>query len=121
MINNRKAVIFGISSHKLKRSEKVFLKQVKPWGIILFSRNIKNLEQTKKLVKDIKRIFKDYKFPILIDVEGGKVSRLNKIIDLSEFSQSHFEKLYPFELVQELKVSTGVQYSADQIRKKLRK
>ena len=39
-------------------------------------------------------IFKDYKFPILIDVEGGKVSRLNKIIDLSEFSQSHFEKLY---------------------------
>ena len=66
MINNRKAVIFGISSHKLKRSEKVFLKHVKPWGIILFSRNIKNLEQTKKLVKDIKRIFKDYKFPILI-------------------------------------------------------
>ena len=94
MINNRKAVIFGISSHKLKKREKAFFKHVKPWGIILFSRNIKNLDQTTKLVKDIKKIFRDYKFPILIDVEGGKVSRLNKIIDLSEFSQSHFEKLY---------------------------
>ena len=94
MINNRKAVIFGISSHKLKKNERVFLKKIKPWGIILFSRNIENLLQLKTLVKDIKKIFKDDKYPILIDVEGGNVSRLNKIIDLSSFSQSYFEKLY---------------------------
>ena len=94
MINNRKAVIFGISSYKLKKNERVFLKQIKPWGIILFSRNIENLLQLKTLVKDIKKIFNDDNYPILIDVEGGKVSRLNKIIDLSSFSQSYFEKLY---------------------------
>ena len=30
----------------------------------------------------------------MIDQEGGKVSRLNKIIDLSLFSQNFFGKLY---------------------------
>ena len=74
MIKNRKAIIFGISSYKLKNSEKIFFKKTKPWGLILFSRNIKNLEQLKNLVKDIKKNFNDDKFPILIDAEGGKVS-----------------------------------------------
>jgi len=94
MINDRKAVIFGISSYKLKKSEIIFLKKTKPWGIILFSRNIKNLDQLKILVKNIKKIFKDNNFPILIDAEGGKVSRLNNIIDFSTFSQNYFGKLY---------------------------
>jgi len=94
MIKNRKAAIFGISSFKLKKNEKVFLKKTNPWGIILFSRNIKNLEQLRILVKDIKRIFNDDNYPILIDVEGGRVNRLNKIIDLSIFSQKFFSKIY---------------------------
>jgi len=94
MIRNRKAIIFGISSYKIKKSEKIFLKKSKPWGIILFSRNIKNLEQLRKLVNDIKKIFSDSNYPILIDVEGGKVSRLNKIIDLSSLSQNYFGKIY---------------------------
>ena len=91
---NRKAVIFGISSYRLKNSEKIFFKKAKPWGIILFSRNIKSLVQLRTLVKDIKKIFKDDKFPILIDAEGGKISRLKRIIDLSVFSQTYFAKLY---------------------------
>ena len=91
---NRKAVIFGIKKHKLNKKEKIFLKNNKPWGIILFSRNIKNLDQLKKLVADIKKLFNDNKYPIMIDVEGGKVSRLNKILDLSIFSQSYFGKIY---------------------------
>jgi len=94
MKTNRKAIIFGISSYRLKNTERKFLKKIKPWGIILFSRNIKNLDQLKQLVKDIKKIFRDDKFPILIDVEGGKVSRFKKIIDLSTFSQAYFAKLY---------------------------
>ena len=94
MISNRKAVIFGISSYKLRNKEKKLFKKTKPWGVILFSRNIKNLEQLKKLVNDIKKIFNDNNFPILIDSEGGSVSRLNKIIDLSIFTQSYFGKIY---------------------------
>ena len=91
---NRKAIIFGIKSYKLTNKEKNLIKKEKPWGIILFSRNIKNIIQLKKLISDIKSIFKDDKYPILIDQEGGKVSRINNIIDLKFFSQEFFFNLY---------------------------
>ena len=90
----RKAIIFGIKGTKLTVEEKYLLKTEKPWGIILFSRNIKNLFQLKFLVNDIRKSIKDKNYPILIDQEGGRVSRLNKIIDLSLFSQGYFGKLY---------------------------
>ena len=91
---NRKAIIFGIKGYQLTNKEKNLFKKTKPWGIILFSRNIKNILQLKILIDDIKKILNDKKYPILIDQEGGKVSRLNKIIDLSYFSQDFFGKLY---------------------------
>ena len=47
-----------------------------------------NIENAKSVT------VKDNKYPILIDQEGGKISRLNKIIDLSLFSQDYFAKLY---------------------------
>ena len=91
---SRKAMILGIKGTKLTTEERYLLKTEKPWGIILFSRNIKNLLQLKFLIKDIRESIKDKSYPILIDQEGGKVSRLNKIIDLSIFSQNYFGKLY---------------------------
>tara|TARA_Y100000590_G_C15739875_1_gene1019870 strand:- start:1302 stop:2249 length:948 start_codon:yes stop_codon:yes gene_type:complete len=91
---NRKAIIFGIKGYKLSKKEKFFLRKIKPWGIILFSRNIKNLLQLKNLTDDIKSAINDTKYPILIDMEGGKVSRLNKIVDFSSLPQSYFAKLY---------------------------
>ena len=91
---NRKAIIFGIRGTKLNTDEKHLLKMEKPWGIILFSRNIKDLFQLKFLIEDIKNCIKDKNYPILIDQEGGIVSRLNKIVDLTLFSQDYFGKLY---------------------------
>ena len=41
-----------------------------------------------------KKIFKDKNYPILIDEEGGNVSRLNKIIDTSIFSAKSFGDLF---------------------------
>ena len=67
---NRKAVIFGIKGYGLTNKEKKFLKKVKPWGIILFSRNIKNITQLKILIDEIKKNLHDKKYPILIDQEG---------------------------------------------------
>ena len=49
MINNRRALIVGIRSLKLNSNERIFLKKYKPWGVILFSRNIKSIKQTKNL------------------------------------------------------------------------
>jgi len=94
MIKNRKAFIVGIKSFKLSVKEKFFFKKYKPWGVILFSRNIKSIKQTKALTDNIKKIFKDKKYPILIDQEGGRVNRLNKIITFDNLTSEYFGNLF---------------------------
>ena len=94
MISNRKAFIVGLKSYKLSNNEKIFLKKHKPWGVILFSRNIKSINQTKTLTNNIKKIFKDKNYPILIDQEGGRVNRLNKIISFDNLTSEYFGGLY---------------------------
>ena len=94
---NRRAIIVGIQGIKLTPGERYLLKNKKPWGIILFSRNIQNLVQLKFLINDIKKTIQDNNYPILIDQEGGRVSRLDKIIDMSLFSQNYFGKLYKYD------------------------
>ena len=94
MTIDTKAVIFGIKTYSLTKKERIFFKKTKPWGIILFSRNIKNIVQLKYLIDDIKKIFNDVNFPILVDQEGGRVSRINRIIDLNFFSQHFFGQLF---------------------------
>jgi len=88
------AIIFGIDSFKLNLNEITFFKKYKPWGIILFSRNIKNLEQVKNLTTSIKDLFKDKNFPILIDQEGGMVNRFKNIINLENFNAKYFGDIY---------------------------
>ena len=94
MMKNRRSFIIGLKSVSLSKKEKFFLLKYKPWGVILFSRNIKNMSQTRKLTNSIRSIFKDKKYPILIDEEGGRVSRLKKIVDNTPFSGNFFGKLY---------------------------
>ena len=58
-MNNRRSFIVGIKSIKLSKKEEHFLKKYKPWGVILFSRNIKDIKQTFKLTSSIRKVFKD--------------------------------------------------------------
>ena len=94
MIKSRRAFITGIKSLKLNSSEIKFLKRYRPWGIILFSRNIKDIPQTKKLTDHIRKIFRDKNYPILIDQEGGRVNRLNNIISFNTLTSEYFGDLY---------------------------
>ena len=89
-MNNRRSFIVGIRSIKLSLREKFFLKKYKPWGVILFSRNIRTIDQTIKLTKSIRKIFNDPKYPILIDQEGGRVNRLRNIISFDFFTSEFF-------------------------------
>jgi beta-N-acetylhexosaminidase len=91
---NRRAFIIGIKSSKLSPKEILFLKKYKPWGIILFSRNIISIKQCTDLTKNIRSIFKDKNYPILVDQEGGRVNRLQNILDLSMFNAKFFGNLY---------------------------
>ena len=93
-MNNRRSFIVGIKSVKLSSKEKFFLKKYKPWGIILFSRNIENVRQTFQLTNEIKKIFKDKNYPILIDQEGGRVNRLANIISFDNLTAEFFGKKF---------------------------
>ena len=93
-MNNRRAFIVGLKSTEISSQEQLFLKKYKPWGIILFTRNIKNLNQTKKLTSKIRNIFNDKKYPIMIDQEGGRVSRLENIISFKNLTSDFFGKKY---------------------------
>ncbi len=91
---NRRSFIIGIKGTKLNNKEIFFLKKYKPWGVILFSRNLKNIKQIKKLTLSIRKIFKDKKYPIMIDQEGGKVNRLKNFILLDNLTSKYFGSIY---------------------------
>ena len=92
----KKAIIISIKGTTLTKKEKLLLSEERPWGLILFKRNIKSILQIRNLIKDIKKLVKDLKFPILIDEEGSTVSRLNAIIN-HNFEANYFGKLYELD------------------------
>ena len=91
---DRRSFIIGIKSTILNKKEIFFLKKYKPWGIILFKRNIKTIKQTKKLTNHIKKIFNDTKYPILLDQEGGRVNRLTNFLNNDLSTSEFFGNLY---------------------------
>ena len=88
-----KALIVSIKGTKLSKREKILLKNERPWGIILFKRNLKSFTQIKNLTNQIKFITKNKNFPIIIDEEGGSVSRLSSIMN-NYLSSNFFGDLY---------------------------
>ena len=52
----KKAIIISIKALKLSPKEKLLLSKEKPWGLILFKRNILSFYQIKKLVNEINEL-----------------------------------------------------------------
>jgi beta-N-acetylhexosaminidase len=69
------AVIFGCEGPYLKEVEFNFFAETSPFGFILFSRNIVNAKQVKKLCSSLRNSV-GWHAPILIDQEGGRVQRV---------------------------------------------
>ena len=88
-----KALIVSIKGTKLTKREKILLKKERPWGIILFKRNLKSFTQIRNLTNQVKKITKNKKFPIIVDEEGANVSRLNNLIN-HNLSSNFFGNLY---------------------------
>ena len=72
----RQAAIYGVSGPELTPDEIDYIRESNPLGFILFSRNIKSLEQVSHLVSHLKSFTKKGETLILIDQEGGRVARL---------------------------------------------
>ncbi|MEW6644416.1 MAG: beta-N-acetylhexosaminidase [Pseudomonadota bacterium] len=71
-----RAFITGVSGLVLTADERAFLRAERPWGFILFKRNIDTPSQVADLVSELRRSVDDEEAPVLIDQEGGRVQRL---------------------------------------------
>jgi len=69
------AVTLGIAGYEIEDQERDLIQQIQPFGFILFKRNCKQPKQVRALVADLKSCV-EHDPPIMIDQEGGRVSRL---------------------------------------------
>jgi beta-N-acetylhexosaminidase len=69
------AFITGLSGLSLSADERAFLRLARPWGLILFKRNVDNPAQVVELVNEARHELSSVA-PVLVDQEGGRVQRL---------------------------------------------
>ncbi len=72
------ACILGCAGPTLSKAEKAFFAAVRPWGFILFGRNIDTPDQVRALTDDLRTCVGREQAPILIDQEGGRVQRMGR-------------------------------------------
>jgi len=71
-----RAFITGVSGLELSAPEREFIRGTRPWGFILFKRNVEAPAQVSALVEELRSCLGDADAPVLIDQEGGRVARL---------------------------------------------
>jgi beta-N-acetylhexosaminidase len=73
---NTRAFITGVSGSELNAAEREFIRAERPWGFILFKRNVETPAQVAQLVSELRAEVGNSDAPVLIDQEGGRVQRL---------------------------------------------
>ena len=71
-----RAFITGVSGTVLTAAEREFIRGERPWGFILFKRNVEAPDQVTALVDELRNCLGEADAPVLIDQEGGRVARL---------------------------------------------
>ena len=71
-----RALITGVSGTELTAAEREFIRDQRPWGFILFKRNVATPAQVAALVAELRFVANAPDAPVLIDQEGGRVQRL---------------------------------------------
>jgi beta-N-acetylhexosaminidase len=69
------AFITGVAGLTLSAEERAFMRAERPWGFILFKRNIDSPAQVSALVRELRESVEQPDAPVLIDQEGGRVQR----------------------------------------------
>jgi len=69
------SAIYGCVGTELSDAEKRFFREARPWGFILFARNIADPDQLLHFTSSLREAA-GHDAPILIDQEGGRVQRL---------------------------------------------
>ena|SRR5581483_3457610 len=71
-----RAFITSLAGPTLAADERSALREMAPWGLILFKRNIESPAQILALVESFRSTVGRSDAPVLIDQEGGRVQRL---------------------------------------------
>src|SRR5437879_3937607 len=74
---NTRAFITGVSGPELSTEEREFIGSERPWGFILFKRNIETPSQVLRLIIELRKEIGEPEAPVLIDQEGGRVQRFS--------------------------------------------
>ena len=72
----RTRAIYGCLGPELTPDERGFFRESRPWGFIVFSRNIVDRDQLRTLIRSLRECVEDETAPVLIDQEGGRIARL---------------------------------------------
>lgn len=86
--------ILGLSGLALTPDERAFILEADPAGFILFGRNVRNREQLRALTDELRTITGRDTLPILIDQEGGRITRLGPPEWPSTPAAARFAELY---------------------------
>jgi beta-N-acetylhexosaminidase len=70
-----RAFITGLAGVAITSEERAFVRESRPWGLILFKRNIDDPDQVRRLLGDFREAVAT-DAPVLVDQEGGRVQRL---------------------------------------------
>jgi beta-N-acetylhexosaminidase len=70
-----RAFITGVAGLTLTADERAFMRAERPWGFIIFKRNIDSPAQVSALLGELRESIGKPDAPVLIDQEGGRVQR----------------------------------------------
>jgi len=70
-----RAFITGLAGLSISADERAFLREARPWGLILFKRNVSTPAQVTGLTESF-RATVGWEAPVFVDQEGGRVQRL---------------------------------------------
>jgi beta-N-acetylhexosaminidase len=87
-------VIFGCSGTVLTAEERAFFQDLQPLGFILFLRNCESPEQVKALIDSFYETTGREELLILVDQEGGRVTRLKPPHWRAAPAMARFAELY---------------------------
>ncbi len=75
-MSESKAIILGCAGKRLTEEERSFFRAERPWGFILFARNIGEPGEIRDLVGQLRETVGRGDAPVFIDQEGGRVQRI---------------------------------------------
>ncbi len=89
-----RACVLGCEGPRLGAEERAAFRDLRPWGFILFARNVESREQCRALTDALREAVEDEDALVFVDQEGGRVQRLKPPLAARRPPAARFGELY---------------------------